>query len=118
LVSQLHKAALSRSTIDGHYTQAKRRAGITRRCGFHDLRHTVGSNAASKGIPLQFIQKATTTAVFKWRSGTHGRTMRLYRSFFVEGIASGPNHAFCAWIHVRSGGGSGSTASATAMGEC
>lgn len=49
---------LSKSTIDDYYALAKRLAGITRRCRFHDLRHTFGSNAASNGIPLQFIQKA------------------------------------------------------------
>jgi integrase len=48
----------SKSTIDDSFARAKRLAGIARRCRFHDLRHTFGSNAASKGIPLQFIQKA------------------------------------------------------------
>lgn len=51
-------ALLSKSTIDDYFALAKRLAGISRRCRFHDLRHTFGSNAASKAIPLQFIQKA------------------------------------------------------------
>lgn len=49
---------LSKSTIDDYFALAKRLAGIKRRCRFHDLRHTFGSNAASNGIPIQFIQKA------------------------------------------------------------
>jgi hypothetical protein len=47
-----------KKTIEDYFALAKRLAGIHRRCRFHDLRHTFGSNAASRGIPLQFIQKA------------------------------------------------------------
>jgi integrase len=36
----------------------KRIAGITRRCRFHDLRHTFASRLASGGVPLQFIARA------------------------------------------------------------
>jgi len=54
----------SKSTVDAHFALAKRLAGITRRCRFHDLRHTFGSNASSKGIPLQFIQKAMGHSTF------------------------------------------------------
>jgi integrase len=37
---------------------AKLLAGITRRCRFHDLRHTFGCRLASGGVSIQVIAKA------------------------------------------------------------
>ncbi|HXA18963.1 MAG TPA: tyrosine-type recombinase/integrase [Thermoanaerobaculia bacterium] len=55
------------STMRRYFKIAKRLAGITRRCRFHDLRHTFGCDLATAGLPLRFIGKvmghtnATTT---------------------------------------------------------
>jgi site-specific recombinase XerD len=38
--------------------KAKKIAGITCRCRFHDLRHSFASRLASKGVSLQVIAKA------------------------------------------------------------
>jgi integrase len=44
-------------TLSRAFTTAKRLAGITRRCRFHDLRHTFGSTLASESVSLQIIAK-------------------------------------------------------------
>jgi len=49
---------ISETTLIRYFRLAKKLAGITRRCRFHDLRHTFGSNLASEGVSLQLIQKA------------------------------------------------------------
>jgi integrase len=45
-------------TLNHYWWQAKRLAGITRRCRFHDLRHTFGCRMVSAGVPLPIVAKA------------------------------------------------------------
>lgn len=45
-------------TLERYSATAKALAGITRRCRFHDLRHTFASDLASAGVGLQQIAKA------------------------------------------------------------
>jgi integrase len=49
---------VSETTRKRYFAVAKAIAKITRRCRFHDLRHTFGSTLASEGVSLQIIQKA------------------------------------------------------------
>jgi integrase len=49
---------LSETRVKRYFKIAKELAGITRRLRFHDLRHTFGSNLASRGVSLQVIAKA------------------------------------------------------------
>lgn len=51
-------APYSVSKIERAFKRAKILAGITRRCRFKDLRHTFGSNLASRGVSLQKIARA------------------------------------------------------------
>jgi integrase len=54
----------SETTLRQYFRLAKTIAGITRRCRFHDLRHTFGSDLATAGVSLQVIAQAmghTTT---------------------------------------------------------
>jgi integrase len=46
------------SKINRGFARAKVLAGIERRCRLKDLRHTFGSNLASRGVSLQKIAKA------------------------------------------------------------
>ena len=47
----------SQTTMRRYFKIAKRLAGITRRCRFHDLRHTFGCDLATAGLPLRYIAK-------------------------------------------------------------
>lgn len=47
----------SGSTMQRHFSIAKRLAGITRRFRIHDLRHSFGCDLATAGLPLRFIGK-------------------------------------------------------------
>lgn len=49
---------ISWTKLNRYFELAKRIAAITRRCRFHDLRHTFGSTLASRGVSLQVIAKA------------------------------------------------------------
>jgi integrase len=49
---------LSETRVKKYFKIAKELAGVMRRFRFHDLRHTFGSNLASRGVSLQVIAKA------------------------------------------------------------
>ena len=46
------------ASVVRYFATAKRLSGITRRFRYHDLRHTMASRLASRGVSLQIIAKA------------------------------------------------------------
>jgi len=72
----------NKKQVGEYFSLAKRVAGITRRVRFHDLRHTVGSDLASAGVPVHLIAKLLghrSTVMAERYARTRDTAMELVR---------------------------------------